>query len=158
ASALFEIVLSALIAPVQMLTQTRQIYEILRGRDSGWKAQVRAGTVPPWHVVISRHWAHVALGVGTLIVLAEFSPRQLIWLSPILIGLILSPLTSRFSASPVFGRWTRMRGLLVTPEERDPPRVLSEAQAVMRKLPRRQLGNESILRLGKEPELLARHM
>ncbi|RJE83352.1 glucans biosynthesis glucosyltransferase MdoH [Paracoccus onubensis] len=158
ASALFEIVLSALIAPVQMLTQTRQIYEILRGRDSGWKAQVRAGTVPPWHVVISRHWAHVALGVGTLIVLAEFSPRQLIWLSPILIGLILSPLTSRFSASPVFGRWTRMRGLLVTPEERDPPRVLSEAQAVMRKLPRQQSGNESILRLGKEPELLAWHM
>lgn len=158
ASALFEIVLSALIAPVQMLTQTRQIFEILRGRDSGWKAQVRAGTVPPWHVVLSRHWVHVALGLGTLIVLAEFSPRQLIWLSPILIGLILSPLTSRFSASPVFGRWTRMRGLLVTPEERDPPRVLSEAQAVMRKLPRLQSGKESILRLGKDPDLLARHM
>lgn len=158
ASALFEIVLSALIAPVQMLTQTRQIYEILRGRDSGWKAQVRAGSMPPWHVVLSRHWAHVALGAGTLVVLARFSPAQLIWLSPILVGLILSPLTSRLSASPVFGRWARMRGLLVTPEERETPRVISDAQAVMRKLPRMQDGEQSILRLGQDPDLLARHM
>ncbi|MDM7255599.1 MAG: glucans biosynthesis glucosyltransferase MdoH, partial [Paracoccus sp. (in: a-proteobacteria)] len=44
ASAVFEIVLSSLIAPVQMLNQTRQISEILAGRDSGWEAQVRAGS------------------------------------------------------------------------------------------------------------------
>ncbi|SIS55653.1 glucans biosynthesis glucosyltransferase MdoH [Paracoccus saliphilus] len=158
ASALFEIILSALIAPVQMLTQTRQIYEILCGRDSGWKAQTRAGSMPPWHVVLSRHWAHVALGLGTLIVLAEFSPEQLIWLSPILAGLILSPLTSRLSASPVFGRWARMRGLLVTPEERETPPIIADAQAMTRRLPRPVDGLESILRLGLNPELMARHI
>ena len=158
ASALFEIVLSALIAPVQMLTQTRQILEILRGRDSGWKAQVRAGSMPSWGVVISRHWAHVALGVVTLLVLTRFSPEQLIWLSPILIGLILSPLTSRLSASPVFGRWARMRGLLVTPEERETPQVILDAQAIIRKLPRLESGPQSILRLGRDPDLLNKHM
>lgn len=129
-SALFEIVLSALIAPVQMLIQTRQIYDILRGRDSGWEAQVRAGQVPPWSVVLRRHALHVFLGVGTLVVLAIFSPPQLVWLSPILAGLILSPLTSRWSASPVFGRWARRQGLLVTPEERDPPEILTAANAL----------------------------
>ncbi|RMC32026.1 glucans biosynthesis glucosyltransferase MdoH [Paracoccus alkanivorans] len=158
ASALFEIILSALIAPVQMLTQTRQIYEILRGRDSGWKAQTRAGSMPAWRVVLSRHWTHVGLGVGTLIVLAEFSPPQLIWLSPILAGLILSPLTSRLSASPVFGRWARMRGLLVTPEERETPPIIAEAQAATRRLPRAVEGPGSILRLGRDPVLLARHI
>lgn len=158
ASALFEIVLSALIAPVQMLTQTRQIYEILRGQDSGWKAQTRAGAMPPWHVVLSRHWAHVSLGLGTLIVLAQFSPEQLIWLSPILAGLILSPLTSRLSASPVLGRWARMRGLLVTPEERETPPIIADAQAMTRRLPRPVDGRDSILRLGREPDLLARHI
>lgn len=158
ASALFEIILSALIAPVQMLTQTRQIYEILRGQDSGWKAQTRAGSMPPWHVVLSRHWAHVSLGLGTLIVLAQFSPEQLIWLSPILAGLILSPLTSRLSASPVFGRWARMRGLLVTPEERETPPVIADAQAMTRRLPRPVHGLNSILRLGTDPDLLARHI
>lgn len=127
ASALFEIVLSALIAPVQMLNQTRQIYDILRGRDSGWEAQVRAGQVPSWPVVLRHHAGHVGVGLLTLAVLAYFSPGQLIWLSPILAGLILSPLTSRYSASPVFGRWARRQGLLVTPEERDPPEILTAA-------------------------------
>lgn len=126
-SALFEIVLSALIAPVQMLIQTRQIYDILRGRDSGWEAQVRAGQTPPWGVVLRQHALHVFLGLGTLVVLAFLSPQQLIWLSPILAGLILAPFTSRWSASPVFGRWARRQGLLVTPEERQPPELLSSA-------------------------------
>ncbi|SEN83676.1 membrane glycosyltransferase [Paracoccus alcaliphilus] len=158
ASSLFEILLSALIAPVQMLTQTRQIYEILRGRDSGWAAQVRAGSMPDWAVVVSRHWVHVALGALTLAVLAFFSPWQLVWLSPILAGLILSPLTSRFSASPVFGRWARIRGLLVTPEERAPPHVVSDAAAIARTLPRIALDDSTLLLLGRDRHLMARHI
>lgn len=158
ASAIFETVLSALIAPVQMLVQTRQIFEILSGRDSGWNAQTRAGSMPPWRVVLAHHWAHVVLGAGTLAVLWTFSPGQLIWLSPILAGLILSPLTSRLSASPLFGRWARMRGLLVTPEERDPPAILTEAAALSRALPQPVTGPDSLLRLGQRPDLLARHV
>lgn len=158
ASAIFEVILSALIAPVQMLVQTRQIYEILIGRDSGWKAQARAGSIPGWNVVLRHHWLHVALGVVTLGVLAWFSPGQLIWLSPILAGLILSPLTSRYSASPVFGRWARIRGLLVTPEEREIPPVIAEASAVMRQLPRTYEGPEAILQLGRDQELLDQHI
>lgn len=158
ASALFEILLSALIAPVQMLIQTRQIYEILRGRDSGWQAQVRAGSMPGWGLVIARHWVHVLVGVLTLVILAQFSPAQLIWLSPILAGLILSPLTSRFSASPVFGRWARMRGLLVTPEERNLPIILSDASAATRALPRRLDGRDAIMQLGDDPARLETHI
>lgn len=157
ASSLFEILLSTLIAPVQMLIQTRQIFQILRGRDSGWQAQVRAGSMPDWSVVIARHWSHVALGLGTLAVLAQFSPGQLIWLAPILAGLILSPITSRYSASPVWGRWARMRGLLVTPEERDPPAILAEAAAVLRSMPR-PLGKNDLLRLAGDPGMIARHV
>ncbi|WP_242626495.1 glucans biosynthesis glucosyltransferase MdoH [Paracoccus sediminis] len=158
ASSLFEILLSALIAPVQMLIQTRQIYDILRGRDSGWNAQVRAGSMPDWNVVIARHWVHVLLGIGTVVVLAQFSPAQLIWLSPILAGLILSPVTSRYSASPIFGRWARMRGLLVTPEERDPPAILSEANAVVRSMPRPLKGSDGLLRLADEAGAIDRHI
>ncbi|WP_246055013.1 glucans biosynthesis glucosyltransferase MdoH [Paracoccus gahaiensis] len=157
ASALFETVLSALIAPVQMLVQTRQIFEILSGRDSGWDAQTRAGSMPSWGVVARHHWAHVVLGLATLGVLARFSPEQLIWLSPILAGLIMSPLTSRLSASPVFGRWARMRGLLVTPEERDPPAILTHAAAITRSLPQPVAGATALMRLAEDPDLLARH-
>ena len=158
ASALFETLLSALIAPVQMLTQTRQIYEILRGHDSGWQAQVRAGSMPGWPVVLTRHLPHVAVGLGTLAVLAHFSPWQLVWLSPILAGLILSPLTSRYSASPVFGRWARMRGLLVTPEERQPPAVLSQATAISRQLPRPGHSPSTLAALGVDAPMRMRHI
>lgn len=158
ASAIFETVLSALIAPVQMLVQTRQIAEILRGRDSGWNPQIRAGHVPDWGLVLRHHWSHVLLGLGTLVVLWQFSPPQLIWLSPILAGLILSPLTARLSASAVLGRWTRMRGLLVTPEERDPPSILTEAAAIARALPAPITGREALLRLGRDPQVMQNHL
>ena len=154
-SALFEIVLSALIAPVQMLIQTRQIFEILRGRDSGWEAQVRAGQIPPWGIVLRRHALHVVLGVATLVVLSIFSPWQLVWLSPILAGLILSPLTSRWSGSPVFGRWARRHGLLVTPEERDLPELLTAANALDFRISGR-LPEQGIAALGRDPALRAR--
>ncbi|WP_347267312.1 glucans biosynthesis glucosyltransferase MdoH [Paracoccus sp. (in: a-proteobacteria)] len=162
ASALFEIVLSALIAPVQMLIQTRQIIEILRGRDSGWEAQVRAGQMPPWSLVLRRHAIHVVSGVATLVAMAYLSPWQLIWLSPILAGLILSPLISRWSGSPVFGRWARRQGLLVTPEERNVPELLTAGNAldfrIAAHVPEgglRELGRDATLRtriLGLLPE------
>lgn len=154
ASALFETVLSALIAPVQMLIQTRQIAEILRGRNSGWESQVRKGSMPPWRLVLSRHWIHVASGLAVLAVVAMLSPGQLIWLSPILAGLILSPAISRWTASPVFGRWARMAGLLVTPEERQAPDLLVASAAQIRRL--RQDGSAT-LTLGADPAAMARH-
>lgn len=154
-SALFEILLSTLIAPVQMLIQTRQIFDILRGRDSGWEAQVRAGAMPGWRVVLRHHAAHVGLGLGTLVVLGIFSPGQLIWLSPILAGLILSPLTSRWSASPVIGRWARRRGLLLTPEERHTPPIMASANQLAFQIGQRL---PDFAALGADPQVLADHI
>ncbi len=124
-SAIFEIIMSALIAPVQMLIQTRQITEILMGRNSGWESQTRKGSMPGWGVVLRQHWLHVVSGLFVTAVIAYLSPTQLIWLAPILAGLILAPLTSRWTASAVLGRWARAAGLLVTPEERNLPPLLS---------------------------------
>ena len=154
-SALFEIVLSALIAPVQMLIQTRQIGEILSGRSSGWESQVRKGVMPPWRLVLRRHAIHVLSGLATLVVVAMLSPGQLVWLSPILAGLILSPAISRWTGSPVFGRWARMAGLLVTPEERLPPAVMTAAASHARRL-RPAVGATELL--GRDPAALARHL
>ena len=154
-SALFEIVLSALIAPVQMLIQTRQILEILRGRNSGWESQVRKGSMPPWGLVLRRHAIHVVSGVGTLLVVTMLSPGHALWLSPILAGLILAPAISRWTASPVFGRWARMAGLLVTPQERVPPAIVVASTAHARRL-RHVEG--STLALGRDAQARARHV
>lgn len=156
-SALFENALSILIAPVQMLTQTRQIGEIIRGRDSGWEAQVRAGQLPPWRVVLRHHWLHVVAGVATLIVLVQLAPWQLFWLSPILAGLILAPLTSRWSGSPVLGRWIRTRNLLVTPEEREVPPLITAATGYGHRIAAAIGTGDPFARLRAEPEIAARH-
>lgn len=154
-SALFEVVLSALIAPVQMLIQTRQIIEILRGRNSGWESQVRKGVVPPWRLVLRRHAVHVVSGIATLVVAVMLSPGLTIWLSPILAGLILSPAISRWTASSVFGRWARMAGLLVTPEEAATPAVIAASLAHMRRL--RQAEGSTAL-LGADAQARLRHV
>ena len=51
-----------------------------------------------------------------------------------------------------------MRGLLVPPEERDPPAILTEATAIARGLPQADTGPDSLLRLGRDAGLLARHV
>ena len=48
ASVLFEVVLSALYAPVLMLIQSRHVFEVFMGRDSGWKPQRRDGGGTSW--------------------------------------------------------------------------------------------------------------
>ncbi|PID64069.1 MAG: glucans biosynthesis glucosyltransferase MdoH [Gammaproteobacteria bacterium] len=125
----FELLLSILISPVQMLMQTRQVIEILLGHDSGWEAQVRAGDMPPWRLVLWRHAPHFIGGGLLLGILWILDPTQLLWLAPIIAGLLLSPLTSRWTASPRLGACARQRGLFVTPEERNPPFVLTQAAA-----------------------------
>ena len=78
-----------------------------------------------------------------------------LWLSPILAGLILAPAISRWTASPVFGRWARMAGLLVTPEERVPPAIVVASTAHARRL-RHVEG--STLALGRDAQARARHV
>src|SRR5690606_6558785 len=46
-SALIEIVLSAMLAPMMMLIQSGAVFQILAGRDTGWQPQRRDdGSVP----------------------------------------------------------------------------------------------------------------
>lgn len=154
ASALFETLLSMLIAPVQMLIQTRQIAEILSGRSAGWEAQLRLGSTPGWGTVWRRHAGHVALGLAVLVLMWNLAPGQLVWLSPILAGLVLSPFVTRYSASRVMGRWARRRRLLITPEEHQPPSVATEATALARQLRARSSG-KGIAQLLVTPDRLA---
>ena len=51
-----------------------------------------------------------------------------------------------------------MAGLLVTPEERDPPAILSDASAVVRSMPRPLKGATDLLRFGGQPDQIDRHI
>lgn len=126
-SALIETLLSALYAPVLMVLQTRQIWEILTGRDAGWSTQNRQGALMSWRQAFALHGRQAASGIGLALGLAYLAPELLIWVAPVLLGLTLAPILSRISGDARIGRLARRLALFVTPEERVIPPIFAAA-------------------------------
>jgi membrane glycosyltransferase len=131
ASVLIEILLSALYAPILMLIQSRYVFEILMGRDSGWKAQRRDGGGGSWAEAWSFHKKHMLIACVTAGIVWFLSPALLIWVAPALLGLFLSVLLSRASGSSTIGRALERVGLLRTPEEARRPALVQRRQALI---------------------------
>ncbi len=153
--AVAEILLSALYAPVLMLMQARQVTEILIGRDSGWNSQSREGQAMPWREAFRRHAGHVILGLAVTAVMGWYAPTQMLWLSPVLAGLILAPALSRWSGDPRAGIAFSRLGLLTTPEELAPPPALRRAQEARRVF--EDVRTLDLTRLAADPALLRDH-
>ncbi len=120
-----ETVFSILMSPILMVTQTVAVFEILVGRDSGWRAQARSGNGITFMQAAQFHWRHVAIGVVLALLCWWASPQIMAWMSPVIAGLVLSVPLSWYlarSAGPV------IRTLLATPDCRNPPSIISSAQ------------------------------
>lgn len=125
--AVLEIFLSALLAPILMFFQVQQLFEILSGRDSGWSAQSRDASDMPWRKALASHWKQMVVGLSAGVAVLIFVPNQIIWLAPVLIGLVLAPAVSRYTARIYKNR---IIGLLSTPEDIAPPAVAKRADAL----------------------------
>jgi len=126
-SVVLEVVISALIAPVMMLMQSRAVMEILLGRDAGWSAQRRDdGSFAPGE--FTRAYAGPTI-LGIVLGAAAYavSTPLLLWMSPVVAGLVLAIPIAAFTARASVGRALRAVGLLLTPEERKPPAILLRA-------------------------------
>lgn len=126
---ILETLISALVAPVMMLLQSRHVAEILLGRDSGWKTQRRDDGGIPLAEVIRHHWQHAAIGVAMAAAAYIISPAILAWMAPTVIGLILAVPISWASGSLGAGLFLKKIHLLLIPEETDPPAILAAAHA-----------------------------
>jgi membrane glycosyltransferase len=155
ASFLAELVVSILLAPIMMVVHSRQVYEILAGRDAGWSPQRREDGETAWLDTWRRHRWHMACGLLMAGAAWFMSPSILAWLSPTLAGLLLAVPISQASGSARVGALMRRLGLLVTPEEREPPEVLRRRAAIMAEaLP---LPRDGIAAIATDPVLLATH-
>jgi membrane glycosyltransferase len=122
ASALLEAIGSALLAPINMMFNTKFVVFTLLGQGVGWVAQKRAadddGT--DWREAIITHGPPTIIGffwgISTLILV----PTYFAWLSPVLAGLICSIPLSIFLSKASFGRRARDMGIFLTPEETRP--------------------------------------
>jgi membrane glycosyltransferase len=130
-SLVVEQLFSTLLAPSMMLFHTTFVVTTLLGHPVTWNAQDRGDRGITFLEALSRHKWHVLIGLVWGAVILAIAPRYIWWMSPILIGLLLSvPLTMLTSLTSA-GVWTRKHGLLLTPEETDPPPELSALEQLM---------------------------
>jgi len=124
-----EILVSALLSPVTMVTQTGHCISVLRGADGGWAAQQREAQ--GWSLLASLRLMRIHLALGVLLggLALAIDPWIAAWIAPVLLGLLLAPWlvtwTSR-QAGPV------LTAMLRTPLEESPPGILLNARDIGR--------------------------
>ena len=152
-STLFEVFMSALLAPIMMLVHSGHVLHILFGFDTGWEPQRRDDGSVPFKSIIRRHRDHVILGVISLVAALLLSPSLAAWMSPTIAGLILAIPLSWGTGLKSVGLAFRRIGLLDTPEERAPPPIAMRANALSGDLASEGFDNADGLRvLHQDPE------
>lgn len=122
----YETVFSMLIAPILMITQTAGAIQIFAGIDSGWKAQKRDdGALSFKDAMHFARW-HTLIGAAVAMIAWKVSPGLLVWMSPVVAGLLLAGPVSWLTSRPAgaFSRWA-----LATREEIAPPQIVVAADA-----------------------------
>lgn len=159
ASCALEILLSALIAPVAMVIQSGSVAGILLGRDTGWNPQRRDDGSIPLGDIVRRHRWHTLLGLLAGVAAFAIATSLFLWMSPTILGLVLAIPISWASGQLAYGLALKRRGLLVTPEERDPPSVALRAGELAARNARAGLDEADALHaLHAEPGLAEAHL
>ena len=123
-AAVAELAFSVLLAPVMMLFHTTFVANILLGRSVGWGAQPRDDRGVDWGSAARRHAAHAVIGVCWGAAILYWAPEFLIWIAPVVMGLIFAIPLNVFSSRASVGMVAKRAGVFLTPEEVRPPQVL----------------------------------
>lgn len=122
-SAVLEALGSMLLAPINMIFNTKFVIFTLLGQGVAWVTQKRTadedGT--DWREAILTHGVMTVFGIVWGVSSLILIPSYFAWLSPVLAGLVLSIPLSIFLSKASFGRRARELGVFLTPEETRPP-------------------------------------
>jgi len=119
-----ETLLSGLTAPVMMIFQSFAVGGILLGRDAGWQVQRRDDGVVSREDTLRKYSVPTLFGIAMAISAYAVSLPLLLWMMPVILGLLLAIPLAVLSSSAGAGRASR---LFKTPEETSPPQVLRRA-------------------------------
>src|SRR3712207_1349783 len=141
-----------------MVIQSMAVFEILTGRDAGWKPQRRDDGSVPLNDIARRHLQHTLLGFILAVCAYAVSPSLFLWMSPVIVGLVVAIPISALTARRDIGRALRRLGLLLIPEEVRPPAVITTANVLARRLEVEvPTDREGARGLARDPDLLAAH-
>jgi membrane glycosyltransferase len=155
-SVIMETILSSLIAHVMMMVQSASIFDILRGRDSGWNPQRRDDGSLPFGWILRYHALHILVGLTLAILTYSASLPLFLWMLPATLGLSLSGPLSALSATRRAGEFFRRLGIFITPDERVPPFIAMSARDYAQLLTKEFSKHEAISQLARDPQL--RHL
>ena len=127
-STLTEIILSALMAPIMMMFQSKFVFEILSGHSVSWNTQNRGEEGTGLKEAIKRHFWHMVLGIITTIVVALYARELFWWMLPITVGLMLSIPLSMITSKVSIGNWAKKHHYFLIPEEKEVPEISFSAQ------------------------------
>jgi membrane glycosyltransferase len=123
AGILVETVLAAMIAPSMMIFQSGAVAEILFGRDAGWQVQRRSDGEVARGETYRKLTAPTLFGLVLGLSAYAVSVPLLLWMSPVVIGLVLALPMGLLTSSRL-----KTAGLFATPEDKCPPPVLVRAK------------------------------
>ncbi len=131
-STAFELVLSVLLAPIMMAFHTLFVFTTLQGKRVEWNSQHRTEEGLSWGDAWRVHRGQTFAGIALAALAYLLSPTMLLWLAPIVTGLVFSIPLSIFISSSAWGDRFRRLGLLQIPEETDVPDIISRFQYHLR--------------------------
>ena len=105
-SAVIEVIISALTAPILMLIQSGSVFQILLGRDTGWQPQRRDDGSIPIRDIVRRHRWHTVMGVVAGFSAFMIATSLFLWMSPTILGLLLAIPLSWLSGQLGVGTYT----------------------------------------------------
>jgi membrane glycosyltransferase len=132
ASFLVEVIISALLAPIRMLTHSKFVALTLLGGKIGWTPPSRKEEGTGWGTAFRFHGAGSLLALTWGTVVYWINPGFFWWLSPIVVPLLLSAPISVMMGSVSLGRRLRRWGFFLTLAEQRPPSELTALTAQLR--------------------------
>ncbi len=146
-----ETLISALIAPCMMIFQSKAVMETLVGLDAGWQVQRRSDGELALGEVYRKFAGPALCGLALSLSAYVVSLPLLLWMSPVVLGLLLSiPLGIATSSR------LRRPGVFATPETNTPPAVLLRANELAASEPTEMAG--ALHQLRQDSELLGEHL
>lgn len=129
AGSMMETFVSMLLAPCIMAAHTMMVISFILGRAVGWGNQNRETDGTSWGDALRFHAVPTVLGIAWTALAITISHTFAAWMSPILLGLVLSAPVSVWTSRTRYGRALARRKILATPEELNPPEVMKLADA-----------------------------
>lgn len=129
--ALTEIVTTSLFAPILLLYQSRAVMQVLMGADSGWPAANREAGAVTFSEAWAASWWICAAGCIVLGSAYELAGAYLPWFLLVAAPQIMAPLFIRASSTAAGGTLAARLGLLATPEQTAPSRVIRQQEETL---------------------------